>query len=214
MNWTNMGFDFASPGLRRMALLVFALYDHSPHNTFCNASGFAPIFAATKLAKVSIRNAQPWYAEPNATFPRSGEYLHASSVAMSYSNSSALVKSMPSPSLLVAASLALGASASLAINSSDKSCELTALISSTILRSRSYASIGVSSSSTMSLSTLFKKRQVFTRSRQACRSTVRVCASTPSTTSTRISAPSAKRAAVDTSEVKSTWPGESIRFTM
>jgi len=28
-----------------------------------------------------------------------------------------------------------------------------------------------------------------------------------------ISAPSARRAAVDTSDVKSTWPGESMRFT-
>lgn len=39
-----------------------------------------------------------------------------------------------------------------------------------------------------------------------------VCAQTPSTTSTKTIAPSQRRIAVDTSDEKSTWPGESIKL--
>ena len=52
-----------------------------------------------------------------------------------------------------------------------------------------------------------------TRSSHACLSTACVCVHTPSTASTTSSAPSLSRAAADTSEQKSTWPGESIRLT-
>ena len=52
-----------------------------------------------------------------------------------------------------------------------------------------------------------------TPSSHACRSTAAVCTHTPSTTSTTSSAPSLSRTAEETSEQKSTWPGESIRLT-
>ena len=47
---------------------------------------------------------------------------------------------------------------------------------------------------------------------QAWRRTVTVWLQTPSTASTRITAPSHRRDAVETSLLKSMWPGESIRL--
>jgi len=66
---------------------------------------------------------------------------------------------------------------------------------------------------TINQSILFKTRQVFTFSFQAYLSTVFVYGLTPSTTSTSTQAPSANLKALETSYEKSTWPGESIKFT-
>ena len=59
---------------------------------------------------------------------------------------------------------------------------------------------------------MFKTKTGFNCSSQACFKTAFVCGQTPSTTSTTIRQPSDRRTAVETSEEKSIWPGESIRF--
>mmetsp|Transcript_19286 Transcript_19286/g.65032 ORF Transcript_19286/g.65032 Transcript_19286/m.65032 type:complete len:254 (-) Transcript_19286:118-879(-) len=76
-----------------------------------------------------------------------------------------------------------------------------------------HASMGERRSSATSRSILLRTRSGVTPSSHACRSTAAVCTHTPSTTSTTSSAPSLSRTAEETSEQKSTWPGESIRFT-
>mmetsp|Transcript_12142 Transcript_12142/g.40014 ORF Transcript_12142/g.40014 Transcript_12142/m.40014 type:complete len:207 (-) Transcript_12142:210-830(-) len=76
-----------------------------------------------------------------------------------------------------------------------------------------HASMGERRSSATSRSILLRTRSEVTPSSHACRSTAAVCTHTPSTTSTTSSAPSLSRTAEETSEQKSTWPGESIRLT-
>jgi len=68
--------------------------------------------------------------------------------------------------------------------------------------------------SMMRRSILFRKRHVLTFSFQAYFITVFVYGLTPSTTSTRMMAPSANQRALETSKEKSTWPGESIRLIL
>ena len=55
-------------------------------------------------------------------------------------------------------------------------------------------------------------RSGFNFSVYVCRKTVTVCEQTPSTASTKTMAPSHSRDAVETSELKSICPGESIRL--
>ncbi|KAH3668193.1 hypothetical protein OGAPHI_001947 [Ogataea philodendri] len=64
----------------------------------------------------------------------------------------------------------------------------------------------------MSLSILLRTKTGLSLSTQACLKTVTVCEQTPSTTSTRTTAPSHNLEAVLTSEEKSMWPGESIKL--
>mmetsp|Transcript_42535 Transcript_42535/g.49670 ORF Transcript_42535/g.49670 Transcript_42535/m.49670 type:complete len:208 (-) Transcript_42535:37-660(-) len=68
--------------------------------------------------------------------------------------------------------------------------------------------------SRMSLSILFSTRQVLIFSSHACLSTVKDCGEIPSTTSMRTRAPSESLRAEETSLVKSTWPGESIKLIL
>ena len=75
---------------------------------------------------------------------------------------------------------------------------------------RSYASRGSYPSSMINLSSLLNTKHGFNRSSHACRNTACVCTHTPSTTSTSTKHPSLNLAAVETSEQKSTCPGESI----
>ena len=67
-------------------------------------------------------------------------------------------------------------------------------------------------SSRMDLSILLTIKTGFIFSLMACLSTVSVYTHTPSTVSTTTKAPSVTLKAAVTSEEKSTWPGESIKF--
>ncbi len=64
----------------------------------------------------------------------------------------------------------------------------------------------------MALSNLFTIKTLFILSAQACLKTVSVWTQTPSTQSTTTIAPSVNLKAAVTSDEKSIWPGESIKF--
>jgi hypothetical protein len=88
-----------------------------------------------------------------------------------------------------------------------------ALVFSTTRRRWSNASRGVSCSSRIKRSTLFRTKHGLIFSVHAFLSTACVWVDTPSRTSITTNAPSQRRVAVDTSEEKSMCPGESMRLT-
>ena len=89
---------------------------------------------------------------------------------------------------------------------------MSSLTSEMIAPNRFWSASEVSWSSLIARSTLLMKSTGLTFSRSAWRSTVSVCAITPSTAQTTTTAPSTARIARVTSPPKSTWPGVSMRL--
>ncbi len=204
-NCTNMGRWSSCLGWRNT---FFSEQQYSPQRNRCNTRGFIPNFAANFLAKIVRLNAQQSMADENATFPFSGQKNNSFSFCSRASSSAP--SSPPEVSTPPSCSWEGVAWPRQSLEMSSATIELTYSMIWFRCRQISRASM---CPSIMSLSSLLSTRQVLTFSSNAWRSTVCVCAETPSTTSTSTTAPSDNRRALLTSLEKSTCPGESIKFT-
>ena len=173
------------------------------------------------FAKRARPKPQQSNALANITFPFSGENVHSpisgsSASLVSVEGTAASATASASVALPVLADELLAAAlACLSVrsrNSDVSKVNASALTFSTMRRRWVKASDGVSFISSARRSILFNTMQGRMRSFNALNSTACVCVHKPSKTSMTMSAPSHKRVAVDTSDEKSMWPGESTRL--